>query len=902
MNTHHAQKSSEAGKALLAILLALGLASAIAPCMPQKAHADDSMMFYKARTVHNPVNYGGWAIYAEDGTSAWCAEPGAADPDESGTLYTGGKHAGASWDYLVSKGYPNTVIEGYSLSASDALGATHIAGWLLASNGDYGGGMLGLTGTARNACWELYTAAAGYRGGDASIDGASTIWYPASGGYQAVVARASKGRIDVQKTSENPALTNGNGCYSLQGAEYGVYRSALDAQNDAHRADTLITDESGRAESVDLAKGAYYVRETKAPQGYLADKTVYPVEVAPNATARVNGSTVTDAPGSCPAGVLVGKKDAETGATAPLAAGSLAGAEFTVEYFDGIFATAEKAYASGEPTRTWVFATDEKGVARFSDLPVSGDPIYANEQGDPVLPYGTYVYRETKAPQGYLLPADPSVFVTRVVYDPSLSNGDGSDACPLARIEGDRFPEEDSIGDSATVQAEQIKRGDLEFSKADETTMHRLANVPFELISDTTGERHVLVSDANGVVSTSATAHSANTNANDNATVYDADAGVWFGQDEQGNKAPVNDALGALPYDTYTLNELRAKANEGRTLATGIKVAISRNGHTVNLGTIDDRPQLITTAATDGVDGDKELAIDPEMVLIDTIDYTGLAPGKRYIAKGKLMVPASENGNAEGAEPLLSNGEPVVAETEFTAIAETGTVEVVFSFNGTALADGSEIVVFEELYADDDPETPVMAHADATDEEQTVQVRAPFIGTTAAGTDGKKEITAQNPTAVVDTIDYTGLVPGKEYAIEGILMDKATGEALLADGQEVTANATFVPDSSDGTLEVTFEFDGRAFAGTEAVVFERVYRNGIEVAAHADLADESQTVALVEQPSEPPLPATEDSTLYLLFLPILGICAAAALVLVLAARKRAGANGDTGADALPTNK
>lgn len=98
------------------------------------------------------------------------------------------------------------------------------------------------------------------------------------------------------------------------------------------------------------------------------------------------------------------------------------------------------------------------------------------------------------------------------------------------------------------------------------------------------------------------------------------------------------------------------------------------------------------------------------------------------------------------------------------------------------------------------------------------------------------------------SLDYHDLLPGKEYTIEGVLMDKATGKPLMVDDQQVTAEARFTPNQPDGTVELEFTFDASALEGKEVVAFETLYKDGIEVAAHTDINDEAQTVRFVAPP------------------------------------------------------
>lgn len=122
------------------------------------------------------------------------------------------------------------------------------------------------------------------------------------------------------------------------------------------------------------------------------------------------------------------------------------------------------------------------------------------------------------------------------------------------------------------------------------------------------------------------------------------------------------------------------------------------------------------------------------------------------------------------------------------------------------------------------------------------------IQTTATGKNGEKEVAATKEVTIIDTVAYENLTVGRLYHLVGVLMDKETGEELLVNGQPVTSEAYFMPETSSGTVEVIFTFDGSALLGKSVVVFETLYENGVEVAAHADIEDLGQTVTFVEVP------------------------------------------------------
>ena len=139
-----------------------------------------------------------------------------------------------------------------------------------------------------------------------------------------------------------------------------------------------------------------------------------------------------------------------------------------------------------------------------------------------------------------------------------------------------------------------------------------------------------------------------------------------------------------------------------------------------------------------------------------------------------------------------------------------------------------------------------------------VNDRIPEIGTKAT-VNGEKTAAAEGDITIEDTVSYKHLIPGKAYTVKGVLMDKATGKAFLIDGKELTAEVTFTPEESCGEVTVRFTFDGSKITKqTDLVVFETLYRDGTELATHADIEDGGQTVTLV--PPKPDIPQTGDNS------------------------------------------
>ena len=300
-----------------------------------------------------------------------------------------------------------------------------------------------------------------------------------------------------------------------------------------------------------------------------------------------------------------------------------------------------------------------------------------------------------------------------------------------------------------------------------------------------------------------------------------------------------------IPYGDWLIKELQPA--DGYLANEEIyPVRIGENGQTIGITVVNDRiPEIKTHAA---VDGDKEVCATEVFTLTDTVSYSHLIPGKEYVLKGTLM-------DKNTGKVFTENDKAVTAETVFTPETPNGTVTVTFTFDARLIRENTSLVVFETLYKDG---KELAVHADINDNGQTVKVKVPEIGTKAT-VDGKKEVTASGRVKIEDIVSYKNLTPGKEYAVKGVLKNKATGEPLLADGKEIRSSFTFKPDKPDGEINITFVFDASGLkTAAEIVVFETLYRDGTEIAAHADIKDEGQTVKIT--PPTPDNPQTGDNS------------------------------------------
>ena len=655
-------------------------------------------------------------------------------------------------------------------------------------------------------------------------------------GYYRVIKTLHKGYLTLHKDSSNKTLTDANDCYSLAGAEYGVYTDS----NCSNKVATLTTNASGNANTVSLNPGRYYVKETKAPKGYFTDSQVYTADVSgANRESSPVKLSVSDNPANDPISMLLGKFDGQktyNGAgNLPQGSATLAGAEFTVDYY----ATLDyKSYddlknADIESTRSWTFKTDADGFSYFdTEHFVSGDAFFYNGQNNICIPRGTVVIRETKAPTGYVKSDDVSF--QKIQENPTTG-----------AVRTYNVPE----------VAEQVYRSDIEFTKKADNGSEHLAGVPFKVTSLTTGESHIAVTDENGYFSSASSwnAHDSNTNANDwaltasdtiDSTKLDANAGFWFGNNSvlDGNgttstsdAVKADNKLGALPFDTYSVEELRCSANEGYALIN-TTVTVTRDAKTIDLGTFDDPEPEIHTTAYDASDSDHYVGVGT-VKISDKVEYSHLVAGKTYTVIGELH-------DAATGDAVTVNGQAITAEKTFTAEDSAGSVTLDYAFDSYDLK-GKTLVVYETLT--DAKGAKLAEHRDKSDVSQQVTVLTPKLSTSAVGdADNSKSVTAEDDVTVTDYVRYTGLTAGQTYTLTGTFMDKSTKKAFMdADGTPVTATAEFTAEAESGTTTVTFTFDASGIkTGTKLVAFETVATNGIEIADHKDINDIDQTVTV----------------------------------------------------------
>lgn len=259
-----------------------------------------------------------------------------------------------------------------------------------------------------------------------------------------------------------------------------------------------------------------------------------------------------------------------------------------------------------------------------------------------------------------------------------------------------------------------------------------------------------------------------------------------------------------LPYGTYVVHQ--TKGGNGRQLVADFDVSISEDGkvYSYDLVNVQKNAQLkIVKTSEDGV--------------IEGIKFRVTRLEDNYSAEYVT--------NAAGE--ILTETLPIYADKD----------------GATKYQYKVEELDTEETFGYQLPDSQTVELSEGEIASVSFHNKPIEIGTKAT-VEGEKEVDPLDKVTLTDTVSYTGLVPGKEYKVTGVLMDKETSEKLLVDGKGITAETVFVPETKNGSVDVTFIFDATGLHGKEIVVFEDLYRENVLLATHADINDEGQTVKI----------------------------------------------------------
>ena len=595
--------------------------------------------------------------------------------------------------------------------------------------------------------------------------------------------QAATTELSIVKSSAMPEITDGNACYSLEGAVYSVYEGNSTSGKVVAE---LVTDNRGTATVSNLAAGDYTIKEKSAPKGFAVDTKEYHVTTgAIPVTLRV-----TDHPTMDPVSILLTKKNKMSQ--------PVVGAQYIIKYYKGVKMDTDPAAAGVPLDRSWIFKTDETGKIRFSNNQkwfVSGDEFYVFF-GATALPEGTVTIQETSAPTGYVL--DPDVYVRQITpgVDASIST----------------FNEVEVTEDTI--------RGDLSFTKVNEAG-EKLANVKFSLTNTDTGESHIIWTDENGYYSTSSDyiKHSKDTN-NDKAG-----SGIWFGEED------LDDTIGALPYGTYSLKELRCEANKDKYKdIEAVTFSVTENKKTYNIGSIiNEKFPTLKTTVRDSETGTNVASLSDTFNGIDAVNLKKLEVRHNY----KLTMKAY----SKALGTYLSED-----TKEFEATDPEMDVEVDVKFDVTDELLGTDVVIFEYLTDEAYPDELVAFEENLGSAEQTIHF--PSMGTTFLDDVSNTHIAYPDQEVKhTDKIAYNNLIPGIKCKAKATLKYQDTGDTIVdADGKELVQEVSFIPEEPSGTVDVTFKFNASLLAGKSITAFEEIYVNDRLVMSECDLNNEDQTI------------------------------------------------------------
>lgn len=696
----------------------------------------------------------------------------------------------------------------------------------------------------------------------------------------------TKGKISIIKHTDDGSTKIET---PEKGAEFQVYlkSSVSYAKAKDTERDLLTCDEYGFAETKDLPYGTYTVHQTKCWDGteFIKDFDVFINENGKTYKYLINNAGLESY-------VKIVKVDSETGKQIPYA-----GAGFQIYNPKGELVTMKYTY----PTVTKI------------------DTFYTNEEGclitPETLPYGKgYSIVEVQAPYGYILDSTPEYF------DITAENTSEENGVTIVKTEKKNTPQKGTITVEKTgeIFSNVTSSGEEIVIYQPEYSVSGLANSVFEIYADediTTPDGTVRVKK-DTLVATLKTNEKGTATSNElylgkyrvvetvapNGTVLNKTVNhielTYAGQNEKVTNTSTSfvnerqkveiDLLKVLEKDeTFGIgngDEIKSVsfglyADEDIKASNG--TVIPKDG-LVEIITCDENGKA--TFATDLPFGGyyvKEIKTDIHYILSDekypvVFEYVGqnIATVNITVNNGEPIRNEFAYGTIKGLKIDRETGENISGalfglfstdETEFT---EENSIL-------TAKSDENGVFEFFNIHygqytvCELKPAEGYLPNAETysvtvSKNEEVIEItvendKIPELKTTAT-VGGEKEVTAGETVTIDDIVSFKHLVPNKEYTLKGVLMDKKTGKPFVVDDEEITSEATFTPETSNGEVTVSFTFDGSAVTKeTDIVVFESLYSEDVEIATHTDIDDENQTVTIHPQP-EPEKPQTGDNS------------------------------------------
>ena len=683
-----------------------------------------------------------------------------------------------------------------------------------------------------------------------------------------VMEQVIKGKISIIKHTDDGETQIET---PEKGAEFQVYlKSAGSFVNaDKDERDTIVCDEDGFASTKLLPYGVYTVHQTK---GWAGRELITDFDVCINKDGKTYKFLINNK--NFESYLKVVKLDKETGKQI-----AYEGAAFEIYDSDNHRVTMQYTYP--QVTSIHTFYTNKEGY------------LITPEK----LPYGDYTLKEVQAPYGYVLDDTP------IPFSITQENSSTDTGVTVVKVKARDMAQKgvinitktgevfSSVEENNGVYTSKYSVGNLKgavfeiYAAEDITTLDGTVRYEQGALVDTVttdddgvakskelylGKYTVIEKTApNGYVHNSTKYEVELTYAGQNISVTSTDLSVY------NKRQKVSVSLKKIMAEDKTFGI----GNNGEITSVRFGVYAGEDIKASN-GDVIPKDALITFANCDK-DGNisfecdlpigfkwyvKEIATDKHYILSDTKYEFGTEHQGQDVKVIDIKVnndKAIENnliyGSVKGLKIDRETQEVIKGATfglfksditEFTennAILTTVTDENgVFVFNNIPYG---EYLIKELKPADGYLDNEDVFTVTIKDNEQVVEITAinnkvPELKTTATVND-KKEVIAKGEITIKDTVEYKHLVPNTEYVIKGTLMDKSTGKPFKVKGKEITSTVKFVPDKANGTVEVAFSFDGSAIKkDTELVVFETLYRNGVELTAHADIDDDGQTITI----------------------------------------------------------
>ena len=743
-------------------------------------------------------------------------------------------------------------------------------------------------------------------------------------------------KIILKKVSSNTTVTTNNRMYSLAGAEYQVYTDAVctvpanaliyNAAGEITGTTNalLTTTADGTTNTLYLARGIYYVKETKASPGYTLDRAVKQVDLRNYTSTDPYQITSTEKPVGDPAELVLTKTDSEGitmvragadgSAITNFGNATLEGAVFKVSYFDDLYDS--NSISGKTPKAVWYIETQysqtySKYIAKLDPEHLATDYTSSDFyiiDGDPQFPLGTVTFEEFRPASGYKNldeggvmthaggVAEDNMTIMQIRMNGTSASAYVEDPATneyTTNADGTRIHVFTTAQDGSEISVqEDIKRSDLAFQKLHYVTHQPMANVFFRITSST-GESHIIKTDANGYFTSDSAeiSHLTNTNGyddvyqveDDSAALTLGDCGVWFyGTDNQTewNTALIDDAKGAFRYDEeYILQELPCTANRGMQMLPPITVSLTRDNRLTYIGSLTNVPvpELHTMEWDEYFgEGSHTSVIQDGVVsaIHDTISYKYLTENTTYTFKtilmeldadGELIGPLLDaEGNMIRANTVITTPASMTASVQSICDTVDVKLEIIASAGNNTLKD-KRFVIFEYLYEGEDqelievdadgnpvPGNTVAEHADSTDENQIgyfLDIHTKLLQHDNTSQDAK----ISDSMLVSDQVTYNGLDTMNEYRLEAVLKlvdseGNEIGDIIDADGTPITAVKYFIPDEVSGTVQVDFpEFDGYQVISNNRILgnivaYETLYMGRRTLVKHHNPKDQDQTL------------------------------------------------------------